>query len=99
LLRLAHHACVRLIVLLGNTKVTPRENARKIELKKSKKTLDKQNLCFYDFLRGAFAVRFSGERRTEARRFLGISIVVLWMQVVWVGDSGGWSPNHSVFSK
>jgi hypothetical protein len=26
LLRLAHHACVRLIVLLGNTKVTPTEN-------------------------------------------------------------------------
>ena len=26
----AHHACVRLVVLLGNTKVTPRENARKI---------------------------------------------------------------------
>jgi len=28
---------VPLVVILGNTKVTPRENARKIELKKSQK--------------------------------------------------------------
>ena len=69
----AHHACVRLIVLLGNTKVTPRENAWKIELKNPKKTLDKQKLCFYDFLRDVFAARFSGERRTGVRCLLGIS--------------------------
>ena len=35
----AHHACVSLVVFLGNTKVTPRENAQKIILKKSKKLL------------------------------------------------------------
>ena len=68
-----HNACVRLVVLLGNTKVTPRENARKFELKNHKKTLDKRNLCFYDFLRDVFVARFSGECRTGARCLLGIS--------------------------
>ena len=87
-----------MLVLVGNTNVTPRENARNIKFKKNKKTLDKHLLCFYDFLRGVFVARFSGERRTGARWLLGIWIVGLWMQVV--GDSGGWlAPNHSVFSK
>ena len=33
----ADHACVPLVVILGNTKVTPRENGRKINFKKSQK--------------------------------------------------------------
>ena len=72
-----------------------------ITLKNNKKTLDKQKLCFYDFLRGVFAARFSGERRTGGEIFAGdFSIADLGMQVVWVGNSGGWlAPNHSVFSK
>jgi len=42
-------------------------------IKKFKKTIDKQNLCFYDFLRSVFVARFSGERRTGVRSLLGIS--------------------------
>ena len=35
----ARQACFSLVVLFGNTKVTPRENAQKIIIKKSKKLL------------------------------------------------------------
>ena len=42
-------------------------------LKNRKKKVDKQKLCFYDFLRDVFAARFSGERRTGVRCLLGIS--------------------------
>jgi len=43
----AHHACVRLVVLLGNTKVTPRENARKINFLKITKKLWTNTSCFF----------------------------------------------------
>jgi len=70
-----------------------------ITLKNPKKTLDKQTLCFYDFLIRVFAARFSGERRTGGEIFAGdFSIADLGMQVVWVGNSGGWlAPQSLVF--
>ena len=64
-------------------------------------TIDKQKLCFYDFLRGVFVARFSGDRRQGARCLLGISR----SQISGCKSSGsgtraaGWPPNHSVFSK
>ena len=60
-----------MLVLVGNTNVTPRENARNIKFKKTQKTLDTKPLCFYDFLRGVFAARFSGERRQGRDIFWG----------------------------
>ena len=72
-----------------------------IALKNPKKTLEKQKLCFYDFLRDVFVARFSGERRQGARCLLGISR----SQISGCKSSGsgtraaGWPPNHSVFSK
>jgi hypothetical protein len=45
LLRLAHHAGVRLVVLLGNTKVTPGEIPQKINFKKIAKKLLTNKSC------------------------------------------------------
>ena len=58
---------------LGIPRSPPGKMRGNSNLKTHKKTLDKQQLCFYDFLRDVFAARFSGERRTGVRCLLGIS--------------------------
>jgi hypothetical protein len=50
----ADHACVRLVGLLGNTKVTPVKMRGKSILKNHKKTVDKNCLCFYHIFERCF---------------------------------------------